>query len=161
MLKTMFWKYQNPNTKASFLRFLGLGVVLGGETSPSSDTAFRIWFLGFGENGENSKGYEKNPLKDANFVVERWIWEVGVRERLVFLRCDSWWNLLRRFGLRVWDALMEKWWFGFVKGREEEDGKTLRDSIFCEDGKKLRQCEGEKENWDWNVEVQKPNMFLK
>lgn len=117
----MFWKYQNPKTRASFLRFLGLGL-MGCEISPSSDTAFKKWFLGF---GENSKGCVRNLLKDDNFVVEWWIWDMGLKESLEL----SWWNLLRRFG----DALMEKWWFGFVKVTEEDDddvGKTLKDNIF-------------------------------
>lgn len=126
----MFWKYQNPKTKASFFIFLGFGLIGAAKFSPSSDTALKIWFLGF---GENSKGCVRNLLKDDNFEVEWWIWEVGFKESLELLRWVSWWNLLRRFGLSVWDALMEKWWFGFVKVTVEDDddvGKTFKDNIF-------------------------------
>lgn len=35
--------------------------------------AFAICFMGFCENDETSKGYEKNLTKEDNFVVERWI----------------------------------------------------------------------------------------
>lgn len=120
----MFWKYQNPKTKASFLIFLGLGLTCG-ENSPSSETALRNWFVGF---GENSKGCERNLLKEFEFVSEWWIWDMGLRESFEL------WNLLRRFGLSLWeDALMEKWWFGFVTVTEYDDdvgGKTFKDNIF-------------------------------
>jgi len=126
----MFWKYQKPKTRASFLRFLGL-VSMGCEISPSSDTAFKIWFLGF---GENSKGCVRNLLKDDNFVVEWWIWDMGLKESLELW----WWNLLRRFG----DALIEKWWFGLVKVTEEED--ALKDNIF----KFVAVLDEATKNWD-------------
>ena len=125
----MFWKYHSPNTRPS-LRFLELGSV-GATFSPSglaSDAALTIWYLGF---DESSKGCERNLLKEPNFAIECWIWDVGIKESLELLRgvvlCWAW--NLRRFGLGLGDALMKKWWLGLEKVTGDDDGTTFEDSI--------------------------------
>lgn len=58
MLKTMFWKYQKPNTIASWrVLDLDLNLVLGSGTELSASglasgsvAALGIWDMGFGEN---------------------------------------------------------------------------------------------------------------
>ena len=150
----MFWKYHSPNTRPS-LRFLDLGSV-GVTFSPSglaSDAALTISYLGF---DESSKGCERNLLKEPNFAIEGWIWDVGIKESLKLLRGVALcWasNLLRGLGLRLGDALMKKWWLGLEEVTGDDDGITFEDSIsfsfvavLALRHRQLRQWEGELRN---------------